>query len=462
MNMIFFVLVPSLPTEFFDTEGPVVTYLFLCGLQSSSRLLFIIWNFNEDFQGGFQIAARRIGMLESMRAGLAWLSVTLSYEGLDFINKQVVLVVSMVTLILLFKAPHCYTAYVLPASGLLEGLLSQKTFVLLLLSEMMNFLAIYPSQGFAHWWSLNGWTQNDAALFALCMAALTPLIVIAIFYCLQRMAMWGPWATRDFTCLLPPGALLRALALWDLGFRHYRSTAFVVAIVVSVIVDVARNAAVWCAILGILSNKWYALKGGYVCLFVVTLSAALSPMVTHAIGVRACGTSPLQDTQTLVHFTDRGSLGEAVFWAVVPLASMAYLFQLLAMRYFNVDTLSYKGHGDRAADGSQFGTCVDSKRLSVYEMQRKRDLAEKLLNKESGNPAMDFDDLAQNLRSDSAETFITVSVEGNPAELELLEVPASRLLGNCGSRSPSREGTVKCNEAGSELAQADSPTQEQR
>lgn len=41
---------------------------------------------------------------------------------------------------------------------------------------------------------------------------------------------------------------------------------------VSVIVDVARNATVWCSILGILGNKWYALKGGYLCMMARAMS----------------------------------------------------------------------------------------------------------------------------------------------------------------------------------------------
>lgn len=40
----------------------------------------------------------------------------------------------------------------------------------------------------------------------------------------------------------------------------------------SVIVDVARNATVWCSILGILGNKWYALKGGYLCMMARAMS----------------------------------------------------------------------------------------------------------------------------------------------------------------------------------------------
>ncbi len=81
LNMLFFVLVPALPEEFFDSAMVSLTYLGLCGLQSTSRMLFIIWNFNEDFHGGFQVAARRIGVLESLRSGVSWIAVTLSYAG---------------------------------------------------------------------------------------------------------------------------------------------------------------------------------------------------------------------------------------------------------------------------------------------------------------------------------------------------------------------------------------------
>jgi len=422
MNLLFFALLPSLPDGLFDTEGPVMVYLFVCGLQSSSRLLFIIWNFNEDFQGGFQIAAKRIGMLESLRAGFAWLAVTLSYQNLDFINKQIVLVISLSTLIALFKAPHCYSAYVLPSSGFFEGLLRQKTFLLLLVSEMLNFLAVYPSQSFPHWLSLNGWTADEISRFALITAAFTPIVVSATFYALHRMAAWGPWATRDMTCLLPPGALLRSLALWDLGFLHYRSTIFVVAMLVSVLIDVMRNATVWCAILGILGNKWYALKGGYLCLFVVTFSAALSPVVTNQIARLGSGAS-IEDTSTLDSSFDGSSLGKAVAWAVLPLSSLAYVFQLLALRYFNQDTVSYKGHGALTADGSTFGTSVTTHTVSVQKMKRKRKEDERMLvNTKSCSDLTE----RSSRRCNSSDTVL--SMESNPQALEyILEVPEEEL-----------------------------------
>lgn len=245
---------------------------------------------------------------------------------------------------------------------------------------MINFITIYPSQGFAHWWTLNGWEPEEIAYFALAIAFLSPLILATLFWVLQRLAVWGPWPTRDFTCLLPPGSLLRAVAFWDLGFLHYRSAAFVLAMVVSVLVDVARNATIWCAILGILGNKWSALKGGYLALFVVSVSATVSPFVSNKIAVAACGTSPLRDTISLDRPLDKGSLAEATFWAVGPLSAIAYLFQLMALRYFNADTISYKGHGSVTAEGLPFGTAVTTHRICISDIQRKRRRAWQLLN----------------------------------------------------------------------------------
>uniref|UniRef100_A0A7S0AQ78 Uncharacterized protein n=1 Tax=Pyrodinium bahamense TaxID=73915 RepID=A0A7S0AQ78_9DINO len=177
---------------------------------------------------------------------------------------------------------------------------------------------------------------------------------------------------RDFTCLLPPGCLLRALALFDLGFLHYRSPAFVVAMIVSVLCDVARGAAVWSAIMSILGNKWYALKGGYICLAVVAVASALSPAVGDAIARSACGSSPLEDTVTLDQpVTAKGSFGEATAWAVVPMAAASYLCQLLAMRYFNGDILTFKGHGCKMPDGTQCGTGSSTRRVSVSSVRKK-------------------------------------------------------------------------------------------
>ncbi|CAE7253331.1 NEFM, partial [Symbiodinium pilosum] len=94
--------------------------------------------------------------------------------------------------------------------------------------------------------------------------------------------------------------------------------------------------------------------------------------------------SLLQSSHTLQSSATRGSMGQAVASAVLPLAATAYAFQLLAMRYFNADTVSYKGHGSRLADGAEFGTEVSSVRLVVKEMKRKRkEKARQLLNNNS-------------------------------------------------------------------------------
>eukprot|EP00930_Biecheleria_cincta_P048555 TRINITY_DN3383_c0_g1_i4.p1 TRINITY_DN3383_c0_g1~~TRINITY_DN3383_c0_g1_i4.p1 ORF type:complete len:3154 (-),score=464.15 TRINITY_DN3383_c0_g1_i4:294-9755(-) len=394
LNIIFFVLVPSLPKEFFESsEITSLAYLFLCGMQSTSRMLFIIWNFNEDFRGGFQVAARRIGVLESLRSGVAWLAVTLSYAELDYINRQVVLVVSLGTLVCLFKAPHCYASYVLPSSGWTEGM-TKKSFIYLVIAETLNVIASYPSQNYTKWWTLNGWEPAEIAGFALTVGLVGPLMLSVIFGWLSRMNRWGPWAMRDFTCLMPPGCLLRALALSDLGYLHYRSQLFVVAILVSVGLDVARGAAVWCSIMTVLGNKWYALKGCYICLTIVSICTALSPTAGHWVASAAVSTSPLYDSMTLDRpvVPGKGSLGNATVWAVAPFAILSYIFQLIAWRYYNCDILTYKGHGNLLPDGKRTGTSSAMRAIPVQNVKHKRRAAMRNPNGSAKKVPVDLDE----------------------------------------------------------------------
>lgn len=389
LNIIFFVLVPSLPGEFFESPFSTLTYLGLCGLQSTSRLLFIVWNFNEDFHGGFQVAAKRIGVLESLRSCVGWISVNLSYAGLEFINRNLVLVVSLGTTVLLFKAPQCYASYVLPSTGILEGM-THKSFILLVFAEFLNMLAAYPSQTYTLWWTLNGLEPGEIAGFALLTGFLAPVMLTAIFTLLAKMNRWGPWAMRDFTCLLPPGSLLRALALWDLGNLHFRSRIFVVAVLLSVCVDVAHGAAVWSSIMTILGNKWYALKGCYICLTLASFASAFSPWMGHYLGTAFANASNLYDNANLdVPVSGKGSFSDATFWAVVPLAAASYVFQLMAMRYFNNDILTFKGHGNLLPDGCRTGSDSHMEAVPTWKVKRLRKAAlkkDKVKKKKQNEP----------------------------------------------------------------------------
>eukprot|EP00933_Yihiella_yeosuensis_P051203 TRINITY_DN49073_c0_g1_i1.p1 TRINITY_DN49073_c0_g1~~TRINITY_DN49073_c0_g1_i1.p1 ORF type:complete len:1642 (-),score=335.01 TRINITY_DN49073_c0_g1_i1:196-4806(-) len=436
-NILFFVLVPSLPGDFFESDFSTIAYLGLCGVQSTSRLLFIVWNFNEDFHGGFQVAARRIGILESLRSGVAWIAVTLSYAGMDFINKQVVLVVSLTALVLLFKAPHCYASYVLPQTQMLEGM-TRKSFLALVVAEAFNTLASYPSQSFTQWWTLNGWEPSEIANFALMVGLVGPLVLSIVFGLMTRMTTWGPWGMRDLTCLVPPGSLLRAIALLDLGQFHYRSSVFVAAILVSVGLDVARGAAVWSSIMTILGNKWYALKGCYLSLTLISVCAAFSPHVGHAIAKLGCNASPIVDNNTLDQpISGKGSLGEATAWAVMPLAIASYLCQILAFKYFNQDILTFKGHGNILPDGTRTGTSSSMRRLSVAAVKRLR----KSAMKGSSASAKKISDAIEDVENSPARNEASLHGNQAPKDVALETIVPSELReenpdGDHSSRTP--------------------------
>ena len=117
-------------------------------------------------------------------------------------------------------------------------------------------------------------------------------------------------------------------------------------------------------------------------MMVVTFSSAVSPYVTDQLA-QLMGQPLLKSHDTLQLSTSGVSMGQAIAWSVMPLSAGAYLFQLLAMRFFNADTLSYKGHGAWTAEGNEFGSDVSTVRISVKEMKRKRRKAKQLLNNDS-------------------------------------------------------------------------------
>lgn len=370
-NVLFSVLVPSLPLGLFDAQVMVAAFLVLNGILSSSKLLFIIWNFNEDFHGGFQVGCRRIGLLESLRSVATMLSVILSYLALDFLYRQIILFLSLFILVLLFKAPHCYCSNSLPSTGILEGL-GRKSFVLLTVSEMLNHLAGYSSQTYQDWYVLNGWSTGDIIGFSWITLGLCVLVVPTIFGILMRMSVWGPWAMRDFTCMMPPGSLLRALALYDVGYLHHRSTLFVAAIIASYCIDVLRSASVFASMMTILGNKWYALKGCYLVLFLCAACSAASPFVGHEIAVNVVSSSPFDRITLDMPVGRPGSLGQAIFWAVVPLSAASYLFQLMTLPFFNMDIMTFRGHGCHLPDGKKTGSSATARRVSIAALKNMR------------------------------------------------------------------------------------------
>mmetsp|Transcript_661 Transcript_661/g.1560 ORF Transcript_661/g.1560 Transcript_661/m.1560 type:complete len:293 (-) Transcript_661:168-1046(-) len=252
---------------------------------------------------------------------------------------------------MIMLAPSCYSSYVLPSTNFWRELKDHKVYILFIISMSLNGLVAFVWMNSAAWLSMNGWTPAEVSVIEIVKAAVLIVALATTFMTLHHMSIWGPWAMRDFSCYLPPGSLLFALAFWELGHLHYRSYLFVAALIVGAVVDVARFAAFWTAILTTLANKWYALLGAFAGFAVIQACQAVSPLASHIIAW-PWGVSPTWSGLVPWHpETSLATYQKAVMVSVWPAAILAYVAQIMAWRYFLPEVLTYKGHGNLMPNG---------------------------------------------------------------------------------------------------------------
>jgi len=330
----------------------VLIFNFTGGFLSTSRWLFLIWNFNEDFHGGFQVGTRRVAMIESCRQAVSGLLQALGREALgcqSFVLSFIVLLL----IIMVLLAPSCYSSYVLPRTNFWQELRDHKVYILLIASLSINGLGTSCWNNVDRWLSINGWGPQEIAIIKVTQAGVLIVCLFAMFFSLHYMSVWGPWAMRDLVCFLPPGSLLYTLAFWELGNLHYRSYLFVAMVTFALIIDTARFAAFFTAILTTLANKWYALTGAFAGFAVMKACEAVSPFVVHLITM-PWGMSPIYsgsvENSPETHLP---TLQLATLLAAWPLALLSYAVQMMAWKYFNKEVLTYKGHGNLMPDGTK-------------------------------------------------------------------------------------------------------------
>lgn len=212
-------------------------------------------------------------------------------------------------------------------------------------------------------------------MFAFAMVVGLPLLLTILFSALRRLNVWGPWALRDFACLLPPGMLLRVLAVCDVR-GHDRSELFVAALLAAAAVDAARYTAVLCAMMTVLGNKWYAMKGCFLAALLASISRAAAPRFQW--WVASMGSEP----KSFALQPDLSELGEMSLWAVLPPAFAGYVCQVLAVLFFNEDVLTFKGHGCYLADGSEGDLCTSMRKFWVAKVRHRMARASSALSRQ--------------------------------------------------------------------------------
>jgi len=346
-------LIFSLATVLISAQSVVWIFIFdfLSGILTTSRWLFLIWNFNEDFHGGFQVGTRRVALIESCRSALAGIVQATSTSSQPGVAPILFSTIILTLIILIMLAPACYSLYVLPATNFMKELKDHKVYLFLIASMCLNGLGSYAWNNSSYWMQLNGFTPTEVTIIQLVQSAVLIVVLFALFMTLHRQSIWGPWPMCDFTCLIPPGSLLYALAFWELGNLHYRSYTFVAVLTVAWIVDVARFAAFWTSILTTLANKWYAIIGSFIGFSFIKVCEGVSPLVVHLIAI-GWGVSPTW-SQLVPNSpeTNLAALQKATLVSAIPLALCAYGVQVMARQYFCGEVLTYKGHGHLMPDG---------------------------------------------------------------------------------------------------------------
>jgi len=331
----------------------VLSFEFISGILSTARWLFLIGNFNEDFHGGFQVATRRVALIEGLRAAVQGMLTSCYWTVPEGLSSLVFSTLILTLIILVMLAPSCYSSFVVPATNFWREWSSHKVYVLLIASMALNGLGSFAWGHWTMWFIMNGWNTTDMSIIQLVYAILLIVVLAVVFSCLHKLSVWGPWAVRDFTCFIPPGSLIATLAFWELGHLHHRSYIFVAAVVLSWIFDIARFAAMWTSILTTLANKWYAMMGAFVGYGVIKACEAASPWVCHCLafvwGISPTYSKLVPDSPE----TNVSDLQAASLAAVWPLALLSYAAQILAWKYFLPEVLTYKGHGNLMPDGQK-------------------------------------------------------------------------------------------------------------
>eukprot|EP00932_Pfiesteria_piscicida_P020047 SRR837773.6867.p1 GENE.SRR837773.6867~~SRR837773.6867.p1 ORF type:complete len:275 (+),score=32.79 SRR837773.6867:110-826(+) len=181
--------------------------VFAGGVLTSSRWLFLIWNFSEDFHGGFQVGTRRVALIESSRQAVAGVLAAAGEHAFAFESFMLSFIV-LLLIILVLLAPTCYSSYVLPTTNFKKDVRKHKVYLLMIGSMAINGLGVYCWGASNTWIAIDGWRSEERALIHLISSVVMILCLFAIFVMLQHMTTWGPWPMRDFVCFLPPGSFI--------------------------------------------------------------------------------------------------------------------------------------------------------------------------------------------------------------------------------------------------------------
>ncbi len=273
--------------------------VFLHGMVTSGSFLFLVFNFMMSIKADMSEYAVRLGALEMMRYVVTWLLTGYIFvaspsskmgtkeqpipTSISLLLLPVGLIMILLTAIpggLLFFAPGPYRGDRFPAWNL-DLIYQKRSFILLLISDCVGSLALFPGTCYITWWLSNGWSSANlsrlSVLFAFILAGGTFLWAAA----LKNASVHGFSFLVGVALMLAPATMLRELVqdevstITSLG----RSQVALVVGILSLFLEGVRESAIWTVKIRILNSRWRLLSYGTVNQVCSHFCAFLSPIV---------------------------------------------------------------------------------------------------------------------------------------------------------------------------------------
>eukprot|EP00931_Biecheleriopsis_adriatica_P091605 TRINITY_DN65490_c0_g1_i1.p1 TRINITY_DN65490_c0_g1~~TRINITY_DN65490_c0_g1_i1.p1 ORF type:complete len:968 (-),score=136.69 TRINITY_DN65490_c0_g1_i1:57-2891(-) len=189
------------------------------------------------------------------------------------------------------------------------------------MSDVVGYLASFPSMCYVSWWLANGWNGEDLAWLSGAFAGLLAVCTLLWAVSLSKAVVHGFAFLIGLTMLLAPAPILRAVVQEEVSTFtfHGRSDLALAICLLSLLIEGIRGSAIWAVKVRVINSRWKLLSHGSIWMVCQSVSAMVSPFLCEWIARRS-SSSFITGNQK--------ELADASIACVVPLCLVQFLVQM--------------------------------------------------------------------------------------------------------------------------------------